>query len=368
MLFVSYVALHSINSRSVLTLAEFLNELTEWDCNNYYRISGHGYNYWIENGYKTTLVFFPLYPFISYLLNFIIQNTRLSLLIVSIISYAIGCCYLYALVAKEYNKNIASKTVMYISVFPYSFFFGTMMPESLFFLLICATFYYINEHKWCIASILGVLATTTRLQGILIIIPFVLELIEHYNILSLIKEKKWRTLKSPLLKLLYLPIYFVGIIIYLLCNYIYGGDPFYFLELQEKIWTHSLDHPATALCAIINQIKAIKADPTSTQYYNIYLTWLPQIIIFVSVIVLLIYGIKYHKVKYTFYLLVYFIISFAADFVLSGGRYMSVAFPLFIIRACITNKRPFIDKCFTLGSFSLNILFNISYIYSACIV
>lgn len=365
---ISYIALHIFESpKHLLSLNKFLDEITEWDCNNYYRISKYGYNYWQENGYKTTLAFFPLYPFISYLLNFIVRNTKLSLLLVSIISYSIGCCYLYALVTKEFNKKIAKRTLLYISIFPFAFFFGTMMPESLFFLLTCMTLYYISEHKYFIASITGFLTVTSRLQGILIIIPFVIEVINHYKILDLIKNKKWRQLKTPLLKLLYLPIYFLGFMVYLLCNYICTGNAFYFLILQEKIWTHHFSYPSVSLTYTIDKINFL------TKYYLenssiLFLTWIPQLLVFVLCIITLIYGVKRINEKYTLYLLFYLFISYASSFLISGGRYMSLAVPMFIILAIFTKKHPFWDKVYTTLSFSLCVIFNICYILSMHIV
>ena len=367
-LLLSYISLHIFNDFShILNLNEFLDELTEWDCNNYYRISEYGYNYWQENGYKTTLAFFPLYPFISYLLNFIIHNTKLSLLLVSIISYSIGCCYLYALITKELNKKIAKRTLIYISVFPFAFFFGTMMPESLFFLLICMTLYYINEHKFFIASITGFLAVTTRLQGILIIIPFIIELIINYKVLYVIKHKHWKELKEPLLKLLYIPIYFLGIIVYLLCNYLCTGNMFYFIILQEKIWNHHFAYPSVSIKYTIDSIPYI-VNLNTKKIDVLFLTWIPQLLVFILCIFALIYGIGKINEKYSIYLLFYLFISYASSFLVSGGRYMSIAVPMFIILAISTREHPFIDKCYTALSFSFCVLFNICYILSKHIV
>ena len=69
-------------------------------------------------------------------------------------------------------------------------------------------------------------------------------------------------------------------------------------------------------------------------------TWLPELLLFGLTVVLLIYGLTRHPLKYTAYLLVYTLINYSVTFLISGGRYMSCAFPLFIIGAEILDKHP----------------------------
>ena len=53
----------------------------------------------------------------------------------------------------------------------------------------------------------------------------------------------------------------------------------------------------------------------------------PELILFVIAIVLLAYGLTRHPLKYTAFLLVYTLVNYSVTFLISGGRYMSCAFP-----------------------------------------
>ena len=155
--------------------------------------------------------------------------------------------------------------------------------------------------------------------------------------------------------------------VYLLCNYICTGNAFYFLILQEKIWTHHFSYPSVSLTYTIDKINFL------TKYYLenssiLFLTWIPQLLVFVLCIITLIYGVKRINEKYTLYLLFYLFISYASSFLISGGRYMSLAVPMFIILAIFTKEHPFWDKVYTTLSFSLCVIFNICYILSMHIV
>lgn len=131
--FISYLALILIYRDS----QTFLDWWLKWDATNYIGIAEGGYkNIVVDNvavmgdGVYQTLVFFPLYPALTWLVSFIIRNVQIAALVTSSLCYAGGCIFLYMAAALKYNKSIAEKTVILISVFPFSFFFGAMLPES----------------------------------------------------------------------------------------------------------------------------------------------------------------------------------------------------------------------------------------------
>ena len=59
--------------------------------------------------------------------------------------------------------------------------------------------------------------------------------------------------------------------------------------------------------------------------------WLPEVIIVILVIVVLFYALKTQPLKYTAYLWVYTMVCYGVTFLISGGRYMLCALPIFII-------------------------------------
>ena len=66
-------------------------------------------------------------------------------------------------------------------LFPTSFFFGAVYTESLFFLLVIATFYFLNKKQFLSAGLVAFLAGLTRINGILLIIPFIIEFARNFK-------------------------------------------------------------------------------------------------------------------------------------------------------------------------------------------
>ena len=69
--------------------------------------------------------------------------------------YSAGCVYLYRLAAWELGKGAARRTVLFLSLFPYAFFFGGVMTEGLFLLTTAAALWHIRRHR-CGGRVCGV--------------------------------------------------------------------------------------------------------------------------------------------------------------------------------------------------------------------
>ena len=59
--------------------------------------------------------------------------------------------------------------------------------------------------------------------------------------------------------------------------------------------------------------------------------WLPEVLIVVLMIIVLFCALKTQPLKYTAYLWVYTMVCYGVTFLISCGRYMLCALPLFII-------------------------------------
>ena len=150
-----------------------------WDALHYVNLAELGYGGYIENGRHLFLVFFPLYPWLVRLVSLLTGNTMAAGLLVSFLCYAGGCVYLYKLAAWELGEGAARRAVTVLSLFPYAFFFGGVMTESLFFLTTSAALWQIRRHRWWAAGVWGVLAALTRMHGLLLIGAAGAELVEH---------------------------------------------------------------------------------------------------------------------------------------------------------------------------------------------
>lgn len=319
----------------------YLDWWTKWDATNYIGIAEGGYSKITIDGVgglgdnvMQTLVFFPLYPVLVAGINVILNNTQLAALVTSTICFASGCMVLYMAIASRYGKEIAEKTLVLISVSPFAFFFGGMLPESTFLLVTAACMYFTIKRKWLLAGIMGVFCGLARMQGILIIAFMGMEWLEEYGIIDKFKNKKFKNIGVAFSKLPLIFMPFIGTVIYLIVNYAYTGDFMYFMKLQNKVWSHKF----TDIFHAIHNIWANLAREAVDDPDLVFSVWGPQLVLFFFVIVIIYLSIKEHADSMTVYLLIYLIISYSTDYLVSGGRYMSTAIPLFIMLAVKCSK------------------------------
>ncbi len=333
----SYLMLFFFNANeNGYAFGNVVEQWLKWDANNYIRIATVGYEGYQTEGMYSTLVFFPLYAWLIRFFLLFIANEGIAALAASYLCFIAGCIYLFGFVSLEYGKTIAWKTIILISIFPFSFFLGGMMPESTFFFMSAACFYYIKKHKWPLAALFGFLTTLSRMQGILLIIPATIEWLAYYKPLVLLKEKKVVSFtKLFATKLLWMCLMIFGPLIYLWENYRVTGDPFKFLEYQQAIWGQHAQYFGTTIKNIWNL-----AMTNSCVDFTKIAIWIPELVLFSFTCIVLIYGVRKHKPQYTCFLLLYLVMNYMPSWLLSAGRYMTVALPLYFILAEFLDKKP----------------------------
>jgi len=202
-------------------LDHVFSALANFDGIHYLLIAHRGaYEQWEQ-------AYFPLYPLMIKLFNFIFKNELITGLVISNIAFFIG---LWVLI--KYLKLISTKfnyfqLILTILVFPTSFFFGAVYTEGLFFLFFVLTLYFLKKQKYYLACLFSILASLTRLIGVFLVIPIILSQISNLKSQIYISN-----LKSKIHYLLSSISPFVGLGIY--CFYLWKttGDPFMFLTSQ----------------------------------------------------------------------------------------------------------------------------------------
>jgi len=108
----SHVAFESFQDKDTPSILELWNR---WDSPHYLDIAEKGYTDVGES--RLFIVFFPLYPFLIWLFAIILENYKLSALVVSNLAYVIACFYLYRLALKDYTNEIALRSVfLYVGI------------------------------------------------------------------------------------------------------------------------------------------------------------------------------------------------------------------------------------------------------------
>ncbi len=320
---------------------EWLSSYLQWDANNYYRIAKGGYSYHTENGMFTTLAFFPLYPWLIRLVSIFTGNLVTSGVLTSCVLYSGACAYMYKLLSYDYEKQTAVRAIVYISIFPHSLFFGTMMNESMLFFTMAATLYYIRCHDWVKTGVFGALAALSRMAGILLAIPAAVEWLEHYRIFEKIKNKAYKEVCSLFFKKgIWIFLMLLGTGVYLFCNYKTTGEWFKFLEYQKEIWNNGAIYFGKGISIMANNAVADSG-------FSRFAIWLPEIISVAFVISMLIYGLRSTRSMHTTFLLIYIIINTGFAWPISIARYMCCALPAFVILSDFSERHKWTEPVIT---------------------
>ena len=107
---------------------------SRWDAPHYIHLAELGYGGYLEEGKPLFLVFFPLYVWLVRGVTVLVGDTALAGMGVSWLCFGWGSVYVYRLAAEEYGRSAAGRSLALLWSFPFSFFFGGIMTESLFLL------------------------------------------------------------------------------------------------------------------------------------------------------------------------------------------------------------------------------------------
>jgi hypothetical protein len=215
---------------------------THWDGEWYLALAQSGYH-----GDDGSSAFFPLFPLLIKLLAFLLGgNYLLAGILLSSAATLAAFILLYELVSREFNREMAGRTVLYLAVFPTAFFFSAIYSEGLFLALALGAFLAARHYRnWWLTALLVALATLTRSQGILIAAPLAWEWWRQ-------QQPQFLQLELPILKkfnlnftaqlgskpgwvalcfLVVLPV--LALLGWLLFNAVALQDPFNFINVQR---------------------------------------------------------------------------------------------------------------------------------------
>jgi Gpi18-like mannosyltransferase len=170
------VILFSVHNYSMRALSSsmLLNAWARWDAVRFITIATKGY---LNLSYAA---FFPLYPWLIHIFSISLHvDPLVTGMVISNLAFLAMLIVLYRLVETEFNREVAQKTVLYLSIFPTALFFFAAYNESLFILFVLLCYYALRRGSWWLAGIFGCLATLTRSTGLLLVAPFLYEFVRQ---------------------------------------------------------------------------------------------------------------------------------------------------------------------------------------------
>ncbi len=303
-----------------------LDSWRQWDVNNYMRIAKGGYTFFQIDGDFSTVVFLPLYPLLARGLDVFVGNMLVSLLLVSFFSFAAACGFLYRLICFDWGRKTAAVSLMFLSIFPFSFFFGAGMNESTFLLMSSACLYFTRRHNWFLAGVFGFGAALTRTLGVFLAVTAAVEFAQYYRIF-----KDFPKRMGYIVKYLWILLIPLGTVVYLVMNWRVTGNPLDFLRLEEKYWSQHSQPFTETVSVIITELRI----PES----SVFLTMaLPGVLLMAYGFVTMFISLRTARSIYTVYFIIYYFMNLSLSWPISIGRYFSCIVPMFIVTAQIARR------------------------------
>jgi hypothetical protein len=108
----------------------------------------------------------------------------------------IGVVGLTRLVRSDFDGEIADRTVLYLTVFPAAFFLFAPFTEALFLASAVWALVAAGKGRWVVAGLAAMLATLTRLHGVLLVLPLAWEAGRAYR--ERHRDAGWRPNRSDM--------------------------------------------------------------------------------------------------------------------------------------------------------------------------
>ena len=313
----------------VLTITNLPNWV--WGFGNF---DGVHYLRLAQNGYSAeySQAFFPLYPLLIKLFNIFPKgNLDLSLytdpsffyvgIILSNLLFVFSLFFLYKLWREEYNGKISNLALILLLTFPTSFYFGAIYSESLFIFLTVLTFLFTNKNKFILAGFFAALASATKIQGSLLFIYLLIELIYRYKDHLLTRGALVKKGVTALI------LSVTGLITYMFYLWRNFGNPIYFLTSQPAFGAARSTIPIVTLPQVFYRYFKMltTVNPGNISFWNSLL----ELTFTIALIIVLIYSFKKIKFSYWIFVLMAVIMPTLTGTLSSMPRYALLAFPLF---------------------------------------
>jgi hypothetical protein len=144
----------------------WLNTWGRWDAGWYLYVAERGYSF-VPDG-RNGAAFFPLFPLLIRAATLLgLKSFVAGWLIANLALLAAGCLF-FSLTAAKLGRAAAYRGLLWLTVFPYAFFFSAAYAESLYFLGAVGAFWAAERGRFGMAAVFGAVAGLTRPVGIVL--------------------------------------------------------------------------------------------------------------------------------------------------------------------------------------------------------
>ena len=325
----------------------FAETFAAWDSGWYFDIAQRGY-YWSDSG-QSSLAFFPLYPLLMRGLAWPFGGGDRALwisgIVLAYLCLLLGLTVLHRLTAERFGGHeVARRTVLYVAVFPFAYFFTQVYTESLFLLTSVSAVAAAFGARWGWAGVFGALTALTRPNGILIAVPL--------GLIALAGRPRVGELARRTASLSLVPLGFTAF-----CAFAYrlSGDPLGWLRAQAQ-WGYSVgNRPWVELMRLIDGIDRsglygyFFSDPLAAYYFLHGVIALVFVALAPSVF-------RHLGLALGSYVAVSLYVPLSGNALEGIGRYAATLFPVFMLLGSVVRSRRLHEALLVSGALVLSLL------------
>lgn len=342
---------------------DLLQRWDQWDARWFVGIAQFGYT-----GYhpSTSAAYYPLMPLATHVVAlpllplFGTVAYLIAGMLVSNVAFLGALVALHALVRREYNANVANAAALFLAVYPKALFTFTAYSESLFLLTSIAAILYLRRGQFMWAGALIGLATLDRAVGVVLAVPFIIELAQQHGC-------DWRTWLQRCWPLASIPAALGAYMLYL---YAMLGDPFA-AQHAELFWRRTFTLPVQTVWVAVTNTFALPFGSTY-QFNRVFDLVILGLGCALLAVPLTPWG-RRQRIQMPLSMQVYGwvallfpltepISGYLPDYISSFSRYAIAAFPICIILAVLTERRPRWHEAILITSVALLLPFTVGFL------
>jgi len=215
--------------------------LARWDSVWYRSIVVDGYRYDPRSA-ENNIGFYPMYPLLVGSLSWALGTPLLPTGIAFSLLCLLGALlFLGDLTALEAGRAVVPWTVGSLLLFPTAFFLAAFYSESLFLMTTAGVFWCARTGRWWAAGALGLVASLTRFNGFLILVPVVWLVAQS-------AAPRWRAFRARHAAALAGPL--IGAAAFPLYLWARWGDPLLYVRSKAVGWNKK----ATTLWSLVERV------------------------------------------------------------------------------------------------------------------
>ncbi|HEY0141648.1 MAG TPA: glycosyltransferase family 39 protein [Thermoanaerobaculia bacterium] len=312
--------------------ANWLHIWNQWDSLHYVSIAENGYQSTGEA--RSSIVFYPLFPWLTRIVKFVARDTVTAGVIVATLASFAAAFLLYRLAQHDdEHRPRAIDTVLFLSIFPTSYFLHIAYTESLFLALTLASFLFARRERWALAGVAGAFAALTRVNGVLLIPALMVE-----------AWLQWRRTRKFDPRWLWIFFVASGLGVYLAVNKKVAGSWFAFrIYMREVFDRKGLDFPWVSI------YDAWLSVWERAPYDAIMVGWQELLFTLIAIAVCVWSWLRL-RASYATWATLNVLLFTSTGFLLGAPRYCLTLFPVYFCFAQVTEGRPVLRSVIVLWS------------------